>query len=338
MIGTDLFKLIEQEKSIFKIITKTKNENFFIEKWIVHHLNILQDTKLIVFDNMSDDKYVNRIYRKYRNNIILFKFDMYMDSIHMARKFMQLYKSLSVSSKFFTIIDSDEYLYLYDGDRIINDNTIIKFLEENTDCNFFAPCWIENVADSEKLLSFNPQNLSYFHFGKPIINANIITAFELALNKYSYPILHHIKDLPIWTYGKTQTKFLLLHLKNLNKYQRIKANMQKLVAFKIIQNDKDFFTLLKIDPKEISGYIRNYIIETKALVENIIHADKQSSDLSNNGVIEICDDGMLKFTPDSYEQEFKNLMDSDYFDLIHFDPAKVDINQYTTINSYRLSV
>jgi hypothetical protein len=143
----DLFKIIEEEKSIFKIVTKTKNESFFIEKWIVHHLNILQDTKLIIFDNMSDDDYVHSIYRKYRDNIILAKFDVYMDDIHMTSSFAKLYKSLSISTKFFTIIDSDEFLYMYDDGKIVNDNSIVKFINDNNDCNFFAPCWIENISD-----------------------------------------------------------------------------------------------------------------------------------------------------------------------------------------------
>jgi hypothetical protein len=119
MNDTDVFKFIEQDKSVFKIVTKKKNESFFIEKWIVHHLNIIRDTKLIIFDNMSNDEYVHSIYRKYKDNIILIKFNMYMDCIHMCNKFMSLYKSLAASSRFFTIIDSDEYLYLYNDNKVI---------------------------------------------------------------------------------------------------------------------------------------------------------------------------------------------------------------------------
>ncbi|MCL2122806.1 MAG: glycosyltransferase family 2 protein [Desulfovibrionaceae bacterium] len=328
-LDTSVFKFLEHDKSIFKIVTKTKNEHFFIEKWIVHHLNILKGTKLIIFDNMSDDDYVLSIYRKYKDNIIIVKFDMYMDKIHMANNFLQLYKSLSVSSKFFTIIDSDEYLYLYDGDKVIKDNSIVKFLEDNADCNFFTPCWIENLANNEKLFSFSPLNLSYFHFSKPIINSKMIHIFETALSKYECPILHHTQQLPILTYGKTKTKFLLAHLKNLNKYQRIKSNMQKLSSVKVIKNESDFYTLLNGDINTINGSWRNYVIETRNLIENLHFFEK----FNENETIELCDNGVLKFTPESYEQEFKSLMNSDYFDLINFDINKVDINQHTTIRS-----
>jgi hypothetical protein len=337
---TDVYKVIEQEKAVFKIVTKTKNEGFFIEKWIVHHLNILKDTRLIVFDNMSDDEYVHSIYKKYRDNIILVKFDMYMDCIHMANTFMQLYKSLSISSKFFTIIDSDEFLYFYDGGKIVKNGSIIQFLEDSTDCNFFAPCWLENIADNEKLFAFSPHNLSLFHSGKPIINTNVVQMFELALNKYENPILHHTQELPILTYGKAPTRFLLLHFKNLNKYQRIKSNMQKLVSFKLLKNDKDFSSLLKLSTIDLNtitmnNYIRNYLIETLKLIESILHTNDQHTNFANKETVEICYDGTLKFIPESYKQDFINLMNSDYFNLINFDKNKIDINQFTTIKSCR---
>ena len=338
----ELCSLIEKDKAVFKIVTKTKNEIFFIEKWIIHHLNILQDTKLIIFDNMSDDDYVKSIYEKYKNNMILVEFDGYMDHLHMAKWSMQIYKALSDSSEFFTIIDSDEYLYLWDGHKIVKDSSIIQFLEENDDCNFFAPLWIENISDNEKLFSFNPLNLSSFHFGKPIINTKIVPMFESAFKKIGVAALHHVRQLPISTYGKTKTKFVILHLKNLNKYQRIKSNMQKLVALDVIKHDNDFSALLKIDLETINASgsrsarivnINRYVRETRNLVEKILHTDEQSGNLPRSNTIELDEDGALKFAPESSEDDFKKLMDSDYFDLINFDPGKTDINRYTTIQS-----
>jgi hypothetical protein len=195
----------------------------------------------------------------------------------MVSWFKQLYKSLSISSKFFTIIDSDEFLYLYDGDKVIKDNSIIQFLEKNTDCNFFVPCYIENVTENDKLFSFNPKSLSIFNQSKPIVNSKIIPLFEQALTKYECPTLHHTQELPILTYGKTKTKFLLLHLKNLNKYQRIKTNMEKLVSLNIVKHNNDFSALIKIDLNTIHGNGRHYIIETRKLIESIIYTKEQST-------------------------------------------------------------
>jgi hypothetical protein len=335
-----VYSALESEKSIFKIVLKTKNEVFFIEKWIIHHLNILQDAKLIIFDNMSDDEYIHNIYEKYQDNIILIKFNWYMDCLHIVNYSKNIYKALSASSKFFTIIDTDEYLYLYDGNKVINDNSIVKFLEENTDCNFFVPAYLNNITNSENFFSLDYQNLSILHCSKPIINTKLYQIFESSLAKYKYPTLGHTQFLPISAYGKTKIRFLLLHLKNLNKYQRINANMMKLVSLNIVKNNKDFFSILKIDidnfdTNTIPGRQgRAYVIETRKLIESILCIDEKSTDLSKDARIKFHDDGTLAFTPESYEKDFLNLLDSDYFDLIQFNSDKIDMNQYTTIYSY----
>jgi hypothetical protein len=338
--------LVEQEKSVLKIVMKTKNENFFIEKWIQHHIKLLKDTRLIIFDNMSTDEHVIGIYKKYEKNILLVKFDGFMDAIHMAHLFMPLYRDLSRSSLFFTIIDSDEYLYLYDGNKIINDGSIVSLLEDSQDAHFFAPCWINNINADEKLLSFNPLNLWSFHMGKPVVNAKIIPEFEIALSKYNCPILHHTKDLPLSVYGKAPTRFLLLHLKNLNRYQRIRANMEKLVAFKIIKHRSDFTTLFQFNADLIQqGHVRAYVRETRELAGDILDSDERGgknpdADSPGHGRIEVLEDGSLRFLPDELEGKFRSLMDpaSDYFRLSNFNADLPDIGQFTTINSWLRSV
>lgn len=330
-----VYSAIEKDTSVFKIITKTKNEVFFIEKWITHHLNIVQDTKLIIFDNMSDDEYVHGIYEKYKDNIIVVQFDWYMDCIHLACWSNQLYKSLSMSSKFFTIIDSDEYLYLYNENKLVNDNRIIDFIRENSGYNFFCPLFLENITDNEKQFLFNPENLDVLHWSKPIINTKLFSTFEKSLKKHKWTSIHHTHLLPISTYGKTQTNFVLLHMKNLNKYQRIKVNMLKLLSLNVIRNEKDFTTLITIDIDKINGELgRHYVTETRKLIESILHVEKNTADVCKDGIIELCDDLTLEFTPNSYEQDFRKLISSDYFDLIQFNPDRVDINKYTTINSF----
>ncbi|MDR2055848.1 MAG: hypothetical protein LBQ10_08290 [Desulfovibrio sp.] len=337
--------LVEREKSIFKIVTKTKNENFFIEKWIRHHIKILKNTKLIIFDNMSTDEYVIDIYKKYERNIILVKFDGFMDAIHMAHLFMPLYKALSRSSIFFTIIDSDEYLYLYDGNTIVSDCSVTAFLKDNQNAHFFAPCWMDNINADENLFSFDPRNLWLFHLGKPIVNSKIIPKFEIALSKYNCPILHHTKDLPLSVHGEAPTRFLLLHLKNLNRYQRIRANMEKLVAFKIVAHRADFKNLFQIDADLIQqGHVRAYVRETRKLAGDILDSDGQGDKNINNtfsgGRIEVLEDCSLRFFPDRLEEEFKKLIapPADYFSLIDFSADLQKSGQATTINSYLRSV
>ncbi|MDR2573276.1 MAG: glycosyltransferase family 2 protein [Desulfovibrio sp.] len=330
--------LIAREKSVFKIVTKTKNEAFFIERWIQHHLPMVGDSRIVIFDNMSSDKHVINIYKKYRKNILLIHFDGFMDRIHMAEFCMPIYEALSNSAEFFTIIDSDEYLYLYNGDGVVHDNFVTSFLRENADANFFPTCWMDNIHADARLFRFNPQNARTFHLGKPIVNARIIHE----IGKYSHSLLHHTKDLPLSAYGRAPTCFLLLHLKNLDRHQRIRANMEKLAAFKIIRHCGDFEGLLRLDADalQVLGHLRDYIDETKKLVKNAsCRRAGQNTGAAPGGTLELLEGGALRFMPQELEGEFKRRLGaaSDYFDLIACRPDVSEFDRFTTIQNWLVS-
>jgi hypothetical protein len=335
---------IEQEKSVFKIVTKTKNESFFIERWLKHHIPIVGNSKIIVFDNISTDKNVISIYKKYKENILLAEFNGFMDKIHMANFCMPLYKALSNSSDFFTIIDSDEYLYLSVDDKIVHDDSVRAFLRNNTEVNFFPTYWLENINADDGLFQFNPRSLRMFHLGKPIVNAKIISKFE----KYRTlsPILHHTKDLPLSAHGRAPTCFLLLHLKNLNRYQRIRANMEKLAAFKVITDRDDFENLFRMNAESVrQNHVRDYIMETRKLVKNTPssggHAEQNIDEAQlPHGKIGIAKDGTLRFTPECLESEFKRQISaaSDYFELIGRSPTPAEFGRYATIQDWLQSI
>ena len=333
MINEQLFHAIVKDKATFKIVTKTRNESFFIEKWIQHHLAIVPGSRLIIFDNLSDEKVVHDVYKKYAERILLVKFEGYMDCIHMAHHSLWLYQALAASSDFFTIIDSDEYLYLYDGHRLVHDASIGTFLRANTDCNFFAPCWLENLDQNANTFHYNPDNMFYYNYGKVILNSRLTEVYEKAVAANEYTVLHHTCQLPAgMACGKSKTRFVLAHLKNLNRYQRIKANMTKLVSLGKVRHPMDFASLLKLDPEEIKeANSRRYVNETKNLVEKLRDTNTDRSAHSGSGFVTINDDLSLKFTPEELKENFRTAMNSDYFDLIHFSPDTADINSFATI-------
>ena len=326
---------IGSEKATLKIVTKTKNEGFFLEKWIQHHKKIVDGTRLIIFDNLSTDTDVFEIYKKYENDIFVFSFMSHVDSIHTTMDgFMPLYTILEKSCNFFTIIDSDEFLYLYDGFKLCSDNKIIKLLNGNTNINLFIPAWVDTIDFSENTFMFNHKNLYMFNGSKPIINAHIVHAFG------HYNILHHAHKLPVTVYGYAPTCFVLLHMRKLNKTQRIKANMEKLVSNGIIRHNKDYYTVLNCDVETVhpSGNIRGYILEIRRLIDaHDSQADLNTGKISmENGLVEIGDDKSLNFFPPELKAEFTRLvnMKTDYFDLIGFDPKIFILDNRINIEEY----
>lgn len=332
--ATRICSRIEGNKATLKIVAKMKNESFFVEKWILHHLQIAGDANVIIVDNMSTESEVFEVYEKYKKRIILIEYDDYMDFVHMSNVFMQLYRSLTASALFFTIIDADEYLYLWDGGKAVSDGSIVSFLAGSTDVSFFAPLWLANVGDNERLLQFSPNDLWFVHMGKPIVSPRIIPALESAALKYSCPALHHTKDLPVEMYGKAPMVFFLAHLKNVNKYHRIKSNMQKLAALGVVKHQNDYRSLLTVRAELIDvGYVRGYIDETRKLTEMILRGDAPKNDLEN--VVELVDGGGLKFYPEELAHAFEQIVNMDYFQILRFDPEVAAENHCTTFESYR---
>ena len=325
---------IGSEKANLKIVTKTKNEVFFLEKWIRHHKKISDGARLIIFDNMSTDDEVFEIYKKYWNDILVFSFTSEVDSIHTTYKFMDLYAILKKTCNFFTIIDSDEFLYLYDGLKLIDDSRIINILQNRTNINLFVPAWLDTIHGSENTFRFKHKELSMFNYSKPIINARMVHKFF-----GYYCEIHHTIKFPALVYGHAPTCFVLLHMKNLNKEQRIKANMEKLVAFGAIQDTKDFDTVLNANAEALPpGHIRGYVYEIHRLFGThdfpvSPHIDEQSVE---NGLVEIGDDKSLRFFPPALKIEFTKLvsMKTDYFDLIGFDPKHVTLDSRISIKAY----
>lgn len=325
---------ILHSKTTLKIITKTKNERLLIEKWIKHHLAIIGEGKLIIFDNMSDDEYVLDIYEKYKDNIILIKFASHHNDVHSYELFKDLYDAVAESTDFFTVLDTDEFLYLYDDNKAIHDTSILDYLRENKDCDFFAPCWLDNIEEKENLLNLNSELLSIkekaelielFDWGKAIINAKIVKNSKLEKPTYFFT---HTTYLPQLNYKKALTKFFIAHLKKFSKEQRILTNMNKLVSHQVLSRNNDFEGLLKLDPQNIKNGLHSaYVRETQRLKGHRANPS-MSSNIFPDNTMKIGNDDTIHFSNPLSEKEFSTLANSNYLDLIHYDYSKIIPGKY----------
>lgn len=332
----ELIQNISESKATLKIITKTKNETLFIEKWILHHLAIIGEGKLIIFDNMSNDEHVLRVYEKYKEHILLITFSGYQDRIHSYQQFSLLYNAIRESSHFFTILDSDEYLYLYDEktNKAVCDTSILEYLKENMDCNFFAPCWLENKEECEDTLLLTSRFASLFGWGKPLINTNIFSLPHIEI--YEELLFRHAFELPSLQYTKTKTKFFIAHLKNLDKIQRIRTNMNKLVSKSIVKSNTDIEELLSLNKYVTKSQSQQELIKntqklvkslaSKALHESQCSAKEKTLTISQNNEI-LFSDGVAKHA-------FISLMSRDYLNLIDYDATTINCLQYPQLLSW----
>lgn len=113
---------IEKTPAVLKIVLKTKDDPFFLQQWIEHHVGIVGSANIIIFDNQSTDPDVADTFGRFSGDIEPISFKGNHNLIHTAAYFPELYEALRRSSKFLTFLDTDERLALFDNDHFYSDD------------------------------------------------------------------------------------------------------------------------------------------------------------------------------------------------------------------------
>lgn len=324
---------IKNNKVTLRIICKTKDEDDLIEKWILHYLNILEyDAKIIILDNMSTSKYVLQCYNKYSDRLIVIRFTGGYNSVHYISKFSKLYDAIWESSSFYSFIDTDEFIYIYNGIKLINDYSIIEYLkytmssgEGQEGINFFSPYLLSNAYFNDYMYKFNPNSIHrYSYFGKPILNSSIVRG-KLFRNR----LLIHTVHFPVSLRSNSPTCFVSLHMKDASISRRIKINMEKLRSDGIIKQCNDFYTVLNIDLKNVQHHaVKQFIEDVRHLIQHMNDPVKSiSNDDIDPGHFAVLDNGHIKFFPEDLEVFFKQYVNKK-FCFFNFDKQK-----YSYINN-----
>ena len=110
-------------KSTLKIILKTKNEKHLFKNWIEYHSKVVGWDNLIIVDNYSDCDYTKKLYEHYSDkyDVPIIKIGGNINSASVYRD--SIYAKVIDNSKFFILLDTDEYLVFYDW---INNNFTIN--------------------------------------------------------------------------------------------------------------------------------------------------------------------------------------------------------------------
>ena len=253
---------IREDAAILKILLKTRNEHLLIERWLAYYLNILGPAcRIIILDNMSTDESVFAAYARFADNIILIQYDGNVDTAHSPARFGGLYSAVRASCGFYALLDTDEFLCLYDGHSVVRDRRILSFLEERGEAKLFPSLYLHNLYGRADAFFFEPEQLRSYHLhGKPVLNAAVMEkSLTLAVG--------HTMDVPIAFFDQAPSGLMLLHLTNFSREQRIRANMQKLASFGLIRDEKDFTTVLHADENEIQNeFRRGYVRELRWLL------------------------------------------------------------------------
>ena len=284
---------IRRTPAALKILLKTKNDPYFLERWIVHHHKIAGDGNVIVFDNMSDNDEVLRIYEKYKEVAVLIRFPGHFGSVHWVNQFPDLYDSLAHSTKFFTFLDTDEFLVLFDAGKCHRDHRLSEFIERNDAADVFPGTWLPNTdwRDTRFTCGQEFDHLaSGIAWGKPILRSKArLTG-----------LMNHNIQLDQTLFGESfKANFFVLHMKNLSPEQRISSNIHKLVAQRFAQPTETAEAICsrRLDGITDSNIIR-YVEEIRRLLPFVGRTLERNSAM-RIGCLEILNDGSIQFYGDS---------------------------------------
>jgi hypothetical protein len=282
-----LCKKMIANKSVLKIVLKTKDEVVHLQAWIDHHLKIVGPENLIVFDNGSTSDEVRDIYSRY-SDIKVVRYDGAVDNIHHTRLFPELYEGLRQSSSFYAVIDTDERLVWVDGDRYFNDSEVVRFLQNEHSGNSFPGFWLQNILGWSNRFAFNTREdvISGLKWGKPIISSKLnVSGF-----------INHNIQLGSDAFRSPRANIFVLHLNRLTPTQRIDANVRKLISLGLVPSDSSAQSIVESDFLMFrEGNPRNYVKEIQLLAKKTGKFREGDSNVVPVNQMEFTDCGKVNF-------------------------------------------
>jgi len=293
---------IAGSRATLKIVLKTKNDPYFLERWIVHHLRIAGEGNIVVFDNMSDNAEVLALYRRYQSAITAIRFRGFHNDVHQVRKFADLYRSLAKSCDYFLFLDTDELLVLFDGDRHCADPRLLDFIKANATAEVFPTTWLHNCD----------RHATRFTCGTELddLAAGVTCGKPVLCSTASlWGITHHNDSVDPKLYASPfKTNFFLLHMTNLIPEQRLRANINKLVARGFADAGD---TVEQICARSLDGIgdklIPLYVDEIKSLASKTADAFPQHTELQP-GCLELPEDGCIQYFGEKERDAIQRLM------------------------------
>lgn len=291
------FRTSGGDKPTFRIVLKTKNEPELVEKWIEHHIRIVGADNIVIFDNMSEDEDVLAVYQKYFGKVAIFQFSEFHDYIHHTTKFPVLHAALKSSAIFYTIFDSDEFLYFYDKGRFCADTSLVRKLANLSPKRSVPTVWLYTAPGYERrpMCSGRPAFVDGLTWGKTIFRSDAHLS-GLVSHNCQLPAAEFMQPSPV-------RGFFLFHLALLSPKQRIRANMAKLVAAGLAAPDASVAAVLANDPDGRNMYVRQ--IRQLRAAEEPVTSDQDPIPAT---VIALLQDGTAVFASPSEQVRFNSFV------------------------------
>jgi hypothetical protein len=257
----EVCRRIAATKAVLKIVLKIKDDPLMFERWIAHHLQVVDPSRIIVLDNESTDVSLHRMYGEIPLETTLVSFGGFHNHVHNAERFRKLYDALATSADYAIFLDVDEFLYWCDGTTIRADRSLSDHLARSDRHALFPGLWLQNRDGS--LDEFIAGDVA----GRPIFEhgyrwgKSVIPMRRPALKAF---INHTIQLLENNTFADIEGGALVFHASRYDAGQRIAANIRKIVVKGYLSPGEDWREglapdrLAKADP-HVRAYLRELV-------------------------------------------------------------------------------
>lgn len=229
-----------------KIVLKTRNERELIEKWILHHLPIAGPGGLVIFDNGSTDPEVLAVYARYGDAVQIFGWDLNHNRIHNATLLKSLYQALRASCRYYAFLDTDEFAFWTDGERLQADGLVARLATHETGLVYPGMWWEHHPVVSG---TYAPKvDLAW---GKPLMSAAV--DLEGRIN-------HNVQLVQGNPGLRLRGGFVVCHHVLEDAARRIRSNVDKCVAYGWVANVADIDAIIAAGRvEELPGNFRVWV-------------------------------------------------------------------------------
>ena len=203
---------------VLKIALKCKDEPELLEFWINYHASIVGLENLIIFDTGSTDQVHLDILDKFKDRVLIFNYDHHYNKLHNTLFNKLLFDNISLTCKYLTLLDADEFLNCLVGGFFLK-NEVISLLKSSNQ-KVLCGVWLHNNSIpkineqgiEDVLLNLDERNLRMgFIDGKAILKSDSLSE----LRHIGHNL--HVKEVASAITNNSIGYIFIIHLSNLGE-------------------------------------------------------------------------------------------------------------------------
>lgn len=254
----------KKERAKLTVLLKTYNESFFLREWLEYYDKLIGLENVLVLDHESTDPSVQSIYSEYADKVRIVRVPHTInhDFLHNTNDFKSLYDFIKSRSDYFVLLDTDEFLCRFDGEKITS-HGVIEVLDTYSDLQNISATWLVNYFTGTD--TKQPSESTDFTFQDQHFRHNIFTGKTLFRYDTNQVIIGHNR---VTQNLNVVPDLFILHVKRGNLRVRFETQKNACITFGFITEHDDTETIITKLHAVPENKMRHCVKEVLSYLEN----------------------------------------------------------------------